>query len=842
MPTEKKLHILIMDDTLEALMRAARINPSHMLDGAGVNADIQFAKKADTAYAILAEWAEQGIQPDIVSTDVLYDHTVAIADLDGIMQELYADTPELKPAKIYVHSKSGIDDGDKQYEIARRYMEKLGAEYVHTGEWLTLGDQFSEGFYADSDRWAPTTNVLRQHLKDTFGIETNTLTREDIEANKNRAAAASVGDNIAPYAAIHAVDDGGITPDVALLKISPALTKQALEPQLNNYNEDGNTIDYHPVEFHKGMGGAATGVAAFTADEVKQYKAEGKQVILVLNNFTPADVPLLANVDGVVLLGRGSSHLPVLCENHGIAGVFSQSGMVYTNREAKPLSIQQGDAGYQLVCTNPQETDEKRKALYEFTVRSGEPISIETVYITRGLSTTPEAIGKLYRQGIPLKEERYDLWWVDKPMQWARAQSTQEWHRRGNRQCHGLTIKANADSAAQVKAAFATGAQGIGLLRTEHMMMQGDQLHQLQTYMLAEDDAIKRTALAQLKASQTQEFTAIYTEVKNAENANYAHKTSPLGLTNMLPLPVTIRLFDAKPDEILPLPENETDVARLAADTHLSEQAIKAKLAELRAKNERGVQFGLQHRELYQAQIDALFEAAKIMDAADSGHHTIVPEIMVPMVTTPEELATVKEWVAHAAQQHGFTHQPDAPAYRFGTMIETTGAVKNAAALAAQSDFFSVGSNDLTQEITGLKRDDIVEVEAWMNNHHTQNPFRTLHQDVKEQIQTAVKDGLTANPSLKVTVCGQQVAGDSASIAFCQSLDMNAISVPANLASQMTSSIIAGQEALKAHQAAQAENKAWRAAGGKILGDAPTPTMHPTAATGQSQQHQADLP
>jgi pyruvate,orthophosphate dikinase len=814
-----KIHILVMDDSLGSFMRMSGIKPERLLDGTGLNVEVEFAETKEAAEAILYDWAAHGIKPDIVSTDVLYGHHghPAIQELSYIMEDVYKDKPELKPTKIFVHSKSGIEEGDEAYAIARACMKELDAEYVHTDELLILGDTFGSD-RETYQRWSPTTNTLRKYLHDTFGVEIETLTRDEIEANKRRQEAERVGDNIHPAGAINAVDDGGITPDVALMKMSPELARQSLEPELHNRTEAGGNIDYHPVRFKKATGGAANGVAAFTADEVRQYKAEGKKVILVLENFTPADVGLLSQVDGVVLLGRGSSHLPILCENHGIAGVFSENGPEWGNRDTKLLSIEQDDSGYKLISTYPSEQDTERRKLYEFTIRSGDPVSIETQHYKTFESDEQLAEGKFYRQEIPLKEPEF-IWWLDKPMQWAREQSTQEWHRRGNHQCHGLGIKGNADSAQQVKAAFAMGAQGIGLLRTEHMMMQGEQLHQLQSYMFAEDDAVKEAALAQLKVAQKREFAAIYAEVKAAEARNYEHDTSPLGLTNLLSLPVTMRLFDAKLDEILPSPDSVADIARLAADTGMSEPAVREKLEKMIETNERGVQFGLKHQELYKAQIEALFEAAKEIDAKGETHHTIVPEIMVPMVKTPEELVAVKELVAQVAEKNGFKHKENAPAYRFGSMIETKEAVINAAELAKQSDFFSFGTNDLTQDITGLRRDDIEAVDKWMNDNATQNPYKTLCEDVKTQMQRTASDGLKANPMLKINVCGHQVAYDKPSIAFCQSQNFNAISVPSNMASQVTSSIIAGQEAYRSHEADKANNKAWREAGGKTLLD-----------------------
>ena len=827
-PEENKIHILIMDDSIGTYMSATGIDIEHLLDGTGLNVEVKLAESSDMARLILDGWVQQGIKPDIVCTDVLYGYLghIGIQQLDFIMDDIYAEKPELKPTKIFVHSKSGINEGDREYATARHYIEELsaeyGAEYMHTDELFAVGDKFGSDRDYPEDYRSPTTNTFRRYLLETFGIEMSIVTRDEIEENQRKQAAANIGDNIEPYDALEAVYAGGITPQQALLKMSPDLLKTSLQPKLNNYSADGRTIDYHFIDFSKATGGAANGVAAFTAEEVRQYKAEGKKVILVLQDFTPADVRLLANIDGVVLLGRGSSHLPILCDNHGIPGIFSQEKTHWGGKE-KPLSIQQDEKGYKLVShipSAPNESERSRESeLYDFTIRSGDPIALGATLWDKG-SYDEILVGEFYRQHIPVEEKTIDrAWWIPEPMKWARAESTQEWHRPGNHFCHGLAIKANADSAEQVRTAFATGAQGIGLLRTEHMLMKSERLQVLQTYILSDDPAIKKQALAKLKAFQKEEFAAIYAEVKVAEANNYDDKTSPMKLTNLLALPVTVRLFDIKADELLPKPDNAEDIARLMEATGLSEDAIKAKIIAMIKQDERGVQFGLNNKDLYAAQAEAIFEAAKEADAKEQGHHKIKPEIMVPMVRTTQELIAVKEIVDSAAEKAGFVNTEDKKAYQFGTMIETREAIINASSLAQHSDFFSFGTNDLTQELLGISRDDIEGVDRWMNENRAPNPFGTLDQLVQSNIQMATVAGLRANKLLKIGVCGAQVASDQPSIAFCQTQNLDSISVPSNFLSLVTSSIIAGQEALKSHQEAKAASAAKKASGIRTLAD-----------------------
>ena len=815
-----KIHILIMDDSIGTYLRMAGITPERLLDGTGLNVEVKLEETPEGARYTLEEWARKGIKPDIVTTDVMFGPhgQVAIQELSRIMDDLYKDMPELKPAKIFVHSKSGIEDGDHAYAVARSYMKKLGAEYCHTDELFAVGDKFGSDRSYDPDKRSPTTKSLRNYLKESFGIDMQTLTRDEIEANKNRTAAERVGDNIAPYDAVNAVQEGGITPQVALKRISPDLLAQSLEPALNNQKEGGGRIDYNPITFKNAVGGAATGVMAFTADEVNRYKAEGKKVILVLENFTPADTKLLGKVDGVALLGRGSNHLPVLCKNHGIPGIFAQHGPSMYSAENKVLSIQKDEQGNKLVSAWPEQKDADSRKTYEFTVRSGEPISIETQRYSTFEDTDKQLVnGQLYRQGIPV-ETPFAPWYVENIMPWARAESGQEWHRKGNHYCHGLMVKSNADTPEQAENAFKFGAQGIGLLRTEHMLMQEDRLHDLQTYMLAEDTGIKAQALEKLKASQKADFTAIYEQVKTAEKKNQEKETAPFNMPNLLPLPVTMRLLDAKPEELLPSPDDDKEVKRLIASTNLSEAEVKTKLTTLIKANERGVQFGVKHKDLYQMQAEALFEAARDADTNAQGPHKITPEIMIPLVKTPEELSAIKEVVDEAAKKAGYMFG-DKRSYRFGTMIETKEAVMNAAALAKQSDFFSFGTNDLTEAVTGLPRNDIEAVDTWMNQHRAANPFRTLEGSVRAHMQMAAVEGLRANKLLKINACGDQVSCDQPSIQFCQSLNLDAVSVPANLQAQITTSVIAGQEALKSHEEAKAESMARRAAGIKSLAE-----------------------
>ncbi|HEX5366853.1 MAG TPA: pyruvate, phosphate dikinase [Acidimicrobiales bacterium] len=327
-----------------------------------------------------------------------------------------------------------------------------------------------------------------------------------------------------------------------------------------------------------------------------------------------------------------------------------------------------------------------------------------------------------------------------------------------NRRHAGLGVRANADTGADAARARELGAEGIGLCRTEHMFLGEDRLPVVRKMILADTPEAEAAALDELLEVQRRDFTAV--------------------LEAMDGLPVTVRLLDPPLHEFLP--DVEELAVREAAEGLSGEE--KDLLAAARSWHEqnpmlgtRGVRLGVVKPGLYGMQVRALVEAA--LDRADAGGRPVV-EIMIPLVVTRAELAEARRWVTEAIDEatEGSRQGLD---ITVGTMIETPRAAVRADEIAEVADFFSFGTNDLTQMVFGFSRDDIesrvmpVYLERGLLRS---NPFDTIDVDgVGDLVATAVERGRRTNPRLKLGVCGEH-GGDPASVAFFQRVGLDYVS------------------------------------------------------------------
>jgi pyruvate, orthophosphate dikinase len=330
-------------------------------------------------------------------------------------------------------------------------------------------------------------------------------------------------------------------------------------------------------------------------------------------------------------------------------------------------------------------------------------------------------------------------------------------HGKNRRRKH-LGVRANADTGADAARARELGAEGIGLCRTEHMFLGEERLPVVREMILADNEAGEARALEKLLAVQREDFVAI--------------------LEAMDGLPVTVRLLDPPLHEFLP--SIEELAIREAAEGLSSEE--KDLLAAARSWHEqnpmlgtRGVRLGVVKPGLYGMQVRALVEAA--LERAKAGGRPVV-EIMIPLTVTREEMAEARGWVTEAIAQalQGSRRKLD---ITIGTMIETPRAAVRADEIAEVADFFSFGTNDLTQMAFGFSRDDVESRVMPVYLEHgllRRNPFDTIDVDgVGDLVATAVERGRRANSQLKLGVCGEH-GGDPASIAFFQRVGLDYVS------------------------------------------------------------------
>jgi len=310
-----------------------------------------------------------------------------------------------------------------------------------------------------------------------------------------------------------------------------------------------------------------------------------------------------------------------------------------------------------------------------------------------------------------------------------------------------LGVRANADNGPDAENARSLGAEGIGLCRTEHMFLADDRLPIVRRMILADNDEEERAALEELRLAQRDDFMTI--------------------LEAMDGLPVTVRLLDPPLHEFLPDVESLA-VKQAREGLTEEEERLFAAAKSWREVNPmigtRGVRLGVLKPGLYAMQVRALLEAATARAAA--GGHPLV-EVMIPLIVTREELALARSWVREAIDAVAAEEGHPAPAVLIGTMIETPRAAIRADEIAEEADFFSFGTNDLTQLTFGFSRDDI---EARLMSRYLTlgllpaNPFETVDVNgVGELVRRAAADGRATNPALRLGVCGEH-GGDPASI------------------------------------------------------------------------------
>ncbi|MBY0521328.1 MAG: pyruvate, phosphate dikinase, partial [Sphingomonas sp.] len=320
-----------------------------------------------------------------------------------------------------------------------------------------------------------------------------------------------------------------------------------------------------------------------------------------------------------------------------------------------------------------------------------------------------------------------------------------------------LKVRTNAETPLDCRTAREFGAEGIGLCRTEHMFFDSARITLVRQMILADSEAGRRVALAKLLPEQRADFTEIF-EV-------------------MAPLPVTIRLLDPPLHEFLP--HEESEFADVAEATGIGVEALKRRAAELHEFNpmlgHRGCRLGVTYPEIYEMQARAIFEAA--CDVADKTGAAPIPEVMIPLVATRRELELMKA-VVDAQAQAVFAERGRTLDYLVGTMIELPRAALKAAEIAEVGEFFSFGTNDLTQTALGVSRDDAGRfLTTYVDKGiYATDPFVSLDiEGVGELIEIAVERGRRTRPDIKLGICGEH-GGDPASIAFCEAVGLDYVS------------------------------------------------------------------
>jgi pyruvate,orthophosphate dikinase len=324
-----------------------------------------------------------------------------------------------------------------------------------------------------------------------------------------------------------------------------------------------------------------------------------------------------------------------------------------------------------------------------------------------------------------------------------------------------MRVRANADTPLDARTARAFGAEGIGLCRTEHMFFEEDRIPIMREMILSDDADHRKRALDKLLPFQREDFVGIFRE--------------------MTGLPVTIRLLDPPLHEFLP-----NDVKQLE---HLS-MVMSVPVDKLEKRTEdlhefnpmlghRGVRLAITYPEIYEMQVRAILEAAQIVARTAKDRSTVHPEIMIPLAMTQAELTRMRAIVDKVSKEvFGEKGDKEPVPFTFGTMIELPRAAIMAGELALEAEFFSFGTNDLTQATLGLSRDDAGKfLPAYVESGILpKDPFVSLDREgVGYLVKTAIERGRKARPALKLGICGEH-GGDPSSIEFFQSVGLDYVS------------------------------------------------------------------
>jgi pyruvate, orthophosphate dikinase len=571
------------------------------------------------------------------------------------------------------------------------------------------------------------TSKLEKHYKDIQDFEF-TIQEEKLYMLQTRSGKRT--GRAAIKIAVDLVDEGLITEREAVLLVEPSALDQLLHPVFDLQEKEKHDVLAQGLAASPG---AAAGQVVFSAEDAVIWKEKGKTVVLVREETSPDDIHGMSASQGILTATGGmTSHAAVVGRQMGKPAVVGCGSLVLNE-------------------------DKKHFEVKGITVKEGDWISIEgsTGELLLGrIPTKPSEIIQVIKGDLkPEQSQVYQdfsrlLSWADK--------------------IRKMNVRANADTPEDANMAFAFGAEGIGLARTEHMFFEKERLPFIKQMILSETEVERRKYLDKILPFQRQDFYDLF-------KAMHGH-------------PVTIRTIDPPLHEFLPKKEElMVELAEMRAVGKGESKQVKEmeKLLErVKALSEfnpmlghRGCRLGVTFPEIIEMQASAIFEAA--CQLAKEGEK-VFPEIMVPLIGSLEELANQKEIIVRVAEELIRKYDVHLD-YTVGTMIEIPRAAITADEVAKEAEFFSFGTNDLTQTTFGISRDDGA---AFINHYITHgiwkdDPFMTVDREgVGQLMKWAVEKGRATRPDLKVGICGVH-GGDPRSIYFCHEIGLNYVSCSA---------------------------------------------------------------
>ena len=552
--------------------------------------------------------------------------------------------------------------------------------------------------YEEFDRIA---HILENHYKDMqdmeFTIENGKLFMLQTRNGKRTAQAAL-------KVAVDMVEEGMLTKEEAILKVEPKQLDQLLHPTF-----DAESLKTGKV-IARGLAaspGAACGKIYFSAEDVTLHKNAGENCVLVRLETSPEDIQGMNDAEGVLTIRGGmTSHAAVVARGMGRCCVCG-CGELTIDEENKTITTKEGTVYHE-----------------------GDYLSLDgstgTVYGGEVKTKAPEISGNF---------ETF--------MNWADSIRT-------------LGVRANADTPKDARQALAFGAEGIGLVRTEHMFFEESRIFAVRQMITAETKEQREAALAKILPMQQDDFEKIFEAMEGRS--------------------VTIRYLDPPLHEFLP--HTDEEIKPLAESLGMTFESLKARIESLKEFNpmmgHRGCRLAITYPEIAEMQTRAVIQAA--INVNKKGMN-VVPEIMIPLVGDENELKYVKNIVTKIADEIIANEKVELP-YHVGTMIEIPRAALTADKIAKEAEFFSFGTNDLTQMTFGFSRDDAGK---FLNDYYEKgifenDPFAKLDQTgVGQLIQMAAEKGRSTRPDIKLGICGEH-GGEPSSVEFCHRVGLNYVS------------------------------------------------------------------
>ena len=556
-------------------------------------------------------------------------------------------------------------------------------------------------------------STLEKHYKDMMDIEFT------IQEGKLYMLQCRVGKRTAMAAmkmAVDMVNEGLITPAEAIRRIDPATISQLLRPVFDATEKKKALATQLLTKGLNAGPGAASGRIVFNPEDAEIWRKKGDRVILVRIETSPEDIKGMEAAEGILTARGGmTSHAALVARQMGKVCVAGCDALII-DYKAKTMKIE----GYKNI-----------------TIKEGDYISIDgdTGEVFRGeIKTQPSEVVEVLLNNKKSNTTSETVKIYNKIMEWADA-------------FRSINIRTNADQPDQAQNAIAFGAEGIGLCRTEHMFFGEGKIGPMREMILSKTQEDRKKALAKLLPLQRKDFEGIFEAMKGR--------------------PVTIRTIDPPLHEFLPQTEKEQQ--ELAKKMGLTANIVKERVNELHEANPmlgfRGCRLGLIFPEITEMQARAIFEATvNVMKKKIK----VNPEIMIPLVGNVKELKS-QEIIVRRVAEEVMKEKKVKFTYLVGTMIEIPRGAITAAEVAKVAEFFSFGTNDLTQTTLGVSRDDAGRfLPEYVNRDiYDADPFVSIDKTgVGYLIKMAVTEGRKTRPNIKLGICGEH-GGDPSSIDFC---------------------------------------------------------------------------